>query len=130
MARPEAKLKELKAGDLKHQVGARGNLIVTVNRRSERRIIPYGDQFLHERLPVGTRVIYAPPPLDELPDADQAIRYALLRLETRIPVCAAKSEPTRNHRNRRPDCPLPQCAVPTFESGYQPDTADVGGLRR
>src|SRR5437660_6994393 len=88
MARPEAKLKELKTADLKHQVGARRDLVVTVNRRSERRLIAYGDEFLYEKLPVGTRVIYAPPPLDEVPDPDQAIRYALLRPENADPLFA------------------------------------------
>ena len=88
MARPEAKLKELKPADLKHQVGARRELVVTVNRRSERRLIAYGDEFLFEKLPVGTRVIYPPPPLDELPDPDQAIRYALLRPENADPLFA------------------------------------------
>jgi hypothetical protein len=62
MARPEAKLKELKTAELKHEVGARSDLVVKVNRRSERRIIPYGEEFLFEKLPVGTRVIYPPPP--------------------------------------------------------------------
>jgi nickel-dependent lactate racemase len=88
MARPEAKLKELKTADLKHQVGARRDLVVNVNRRSERRLIAYGDEFLYEKLPVGTRVIYPPPPLDELPDPDQAIRYALLRPENADPLFA------------------------------------------
>jgi hypothetical protein len=58
MARPEAKLKELKTAELRHEVGARSGLVVKVNRRSERRIIPYGEEFLFEKLPVGTRVIY------------------------------------------------------------------------
>src|ERR1700726_1833576 len=78
MARPEAKLKELKTAELRHEVGARSDLVVKVNRRSERRIIPYGEEFLFEKLPVGTRVIYPPPPMDPLADPDQAIRYALL----------------------------------------------------
>ena len=88
MARPEAKLKEVKLADLQQQPGGRSDLVVTINRRSERRLIAYGDEFLHEKLPVGTRVIYAPPPLDELPDADQAIRYALLRPENADPLFA------------------------------------------
>ncbi len=54
MARPEAKLKELKTADLKHEVGARKDLVITTNRRSERRLIAYGDDFLFEKLPVGT----------------------------------------------------------------------------
>lgn len=88
MARPEAKLKELKPADLAHQVGARRDLVVTINRRSEHRLIPYGDELLYEKLPIGTRVIYAPPPLEELPDYDQAIRYALLRPENSDPLFA------------------------------------------
>ena len=78
MARPEAKLKELKPSELRHDVGARGDLVVTLNRRSQPRLIPYGDEFLFEKLPAGTRVVYPPPPLDALPDPDTAIRYALL----------------------------------------------------
>ena len=91
MARPEAKLKELKPAELRHEVGARSELVVKVNRRSERRIIPYGEEFLFEKLPVGTRVIYPPPPLDPLADADQAIRYALLHPENQDPLFAQLS---------------------------------------
>ena len=91
MARPEAKLKELKTAELRHEVGARSDLVVKVNRRSERRIIPYGEEFLFEKLPVGTRVIYPPPPLDPLADADQAIRYALLHPENQDPLFAQLS---------------------------------------
>ena len=78
MARPEAKLKEITPAALKHEVGARRELVVTLSRKSEPRLIPYGDDFLLEKLPAGTRVILPPPPLDALPDPDTAIRYALL----------------------------------------------------
>ena len=78
MARPEAKLKELNPAELKHEIGARRDLVVTLNRRSEPRLIAYGEDFMFEKLPAGTRVIYPPPPLDPLPDPDTAIRYALL----------------------------------------------------
>src|SRR5215471_5686094 len=88
MARPESKLKELKSTELRHEVGARRDLVVTVNRRSERRLIPYGEEFLFEKLPVGTRVIYPPPPMDPLPDPDVAIRYALLHPENADPLFA------------------------------------------
>ena len=88
MARPEAKLKELKTAELKHEVGARKDLVITTNRRSERRLIAYGDDFLFEKLPVGTRVIYPPPPLEPLADPDQAIRYALLHPENADPLFA------------------------------------------
>jgi lactate racemase len=78
MARPEAKLKELKPFELRHEIEARRELVVTVNRRSQPRLIPFGEDFLVEKLPAGTRVIYPPPPLEALPDPDRAIRYALL----------------------------------------------------
>ncbi|HYC22736.1 MAG TPA: lactate racemase domain-containing protein [Candidatus Bathyarchaeia archaeon] len=88
MARPEAKLKELKPAELRHEVGARKDLVVTLNRRSEHRLIAYGEDFLFEKLPAGTRVIYPAPPLDPLADPDQAIRYALLRPENADPLFA------------------------------------------
>jgi lactate racemase len=88
MARPESKLKELKTAELRHEVGARRDLVVTTTRRSESRLIPYGEEFLFEKLPVGTRVIYPPPPLEALADPDQAIRYALLRPENQDPLFA------------------------------------------
>jgi nickel-dependent lactate racemase len=88
MARAEGRLKELKSADLKHETGARRGLVVTLNRRSERRLIAYGDDFMFEKLPAGTRVVYPPPPLDPIPDADQAIRYALLHPENAKPLFA------------------------------------------
>jgi len=88
MARPESKLKELKPAELRHEVGARRELVVTTTRRSQSRLIPYGEEFLYEKLPVGTRVIYPPPPLEPLADPDQAIRYALLRPENQDPLFA------------------------------------------
>ena len=88
MSRPEAKLKELKSAELKHEIGSRKDLIINTNRRSERRLIAYGDDFLFERLPVGTRVINPPPPLEALADPDQAIRYALLHPENADPLFA------------------------------------------
>ena len=91
MARPEAKLKELKTAELRHEVGARSDLVVKLNRRSERRVIPYGEEFLFEKLPVGTRVIYPPPPMDPLADPDQAIRYAILHPENQDPLFAQLS---------------------------------------
>src|SRR5205814_1654890 len=88
MARPEAKLKELRPAELKREIGARRDLVVTVNRRSESRLIAYGDDFMFEKLPVGTRVIYPPPPLEPLADPDVAIRYALLHPENADPLFA------------------------------------------
>src|SRR5215475_505567 len=88
VAAPEAKLKQLQPADRAAGVGARSDLVVTIGRRSDRRLIACGDKFLYERLPDGTRVIYPPPPLDELPDVDRAVRYALLRPENTDPLFA------------------------------------------
>src|SRR5215469_18207515 len=91
MAQAERKLKELKTAHLKHDIGARRDLVVTLNTRSQARLISYGDDFLVAKLPPGTRVIYPPPPLDPLADPDQAIRYALLHPENQDPLFAQLS---------------------------------------
>lgn len=44
---------------------------------SPRRVIPYGERFLHEKVPVGTRVVFPNPPIAGLPDVPAAIRHAL-----------------------------------------------------
>ena len=88
MAQAERKLKELKTAALKHDIGARRDLVVTLNTRSQPRLIAYGDDFLLAKLPPGTRVIYPPPPLEALPDPDVAIRYALLHPENADPLFA------------------------------------------
>jgi len=62
--------------------------IVHIDKRSAKRIVWYGDGFMHERLPVGTRVIYPPQPLKGLPDPDRAIRQALVRPEGGDPLHA------------------------------------------
>jgi nickel-dependent lactate racemase len=51
--------------------------IAIIDTDSAPRIIHFGEDLWLERLPVGTRVIYPPPPLEELGDADAAIRGAL-----------------------------------------------------
>ena len=102
MARPEAKLKELKTAELRHEVGARRDLVVTLNRRSEPRLIAYGDDFLFEKLPAGTRVIYPPPPLEPLRRSRRrdSLRAAPSR-ERRPAVRAAQSQHARDDRDRR-----------------------------
>ncbi len=64
------------------------DLVITTNRRSQPRLIAYGDDFLLAKLPPGTRVIYPPPPLEPLADPDQAIRYALFHPENADPLFA------------------------------------------
>jgi hypothetical protein len=52
-------------------------LITYVERPDERYCFYSGEAFRYEKLPVGTRVIYPPPPLDPIPDLDDAIENAL-----------------------------------------------------
>jgi hypothetical protein len=51
--------------------------VVVQSAASPRRVIAYGETFLHEKLPNGTRVIFPNPPLNPLPDVRAAIRHAL-----------------------------------------------------
>lgn len=52
-------------------------LVVTIDKDSAPRIFHHGEDFLLEDLPVGTRVIYPPPPMKGLENVDAAIRYAI-----------------------------------------------------
>ncbi len=51
--------------------------VVTIDKDSAPRIIPFGEDFWLEDLPVGTRVIYPKEPLAGLEDTNAAIRYAV-----------------------------------------------------
>lgn len=51
--------------------------VVYIDRDSAPRIIPSGEDFLLEDLPIGTRVIYPKPPIKGLPNREAAIRYAI-----------------------------------------------------
>ncbi|MBA3785898.1 MAG: DUF2088 domain-containing protein, partial [Acidobacteria bacterium] len=51
--------------------------IIYIDRDSAPRIIPFGEDFILEDLPVGTRVIYPNPPIKGLPNREAAIRYAV-----------------------------------------------------
>ena len=51
--------------------------ITYIDTDSEPRILHYGEDFLLEDLPVGTRVIYPKAPIVGLPNPEAAIRYAL-----------------------------------------------------
>ncbi len=51
--------------------------VVTIASDSAPRIVHYGEDFLLEQLPIGTRVIYPPEPLAPLQNNAAAIRYAL-----------------------------------------------------
>ena len=51
--------------------------IVFIDKDSAARVLHNGEDFLEEHLPVGTRVIYPPPPIRGLPNPRGAIRHAL-----------------------------------------------------
>jgi lactate racemase len=51
--------------------------VVYIDRDSAPRIIPSGEDFILEDLPIGTRVLYPNPPIKGLPNREAAIRYAL-----------------------------------------------------
>lgn len=51
--------------------------VVIQSSASPRRVIPFGERFLHEKVPVGTRVVFPNAPLAPLPDVPAAIRHAL-----------------------------------------------------
>jgi hypothetical protein len=60
--------------------------VVYIDSDSAPRIIPAGEDFLYEHLPVGTRVVYPNPPMKGLPHPDAAIRYALNHPEGMDPL--------------------------------------------
>lgn len=62
--------------------------VVYIDSDSAPRILHYGEDFLYEQLPIGTRVIYPKPPIKGLPDPDAAIRYALNHPEDMEPLHA------------------------------------------
>ena len=62
--------------------------IITIDTDSAPRIMFYGEDFLCEDLPVGTRVIYPRKPIAGLPNPRAAIRYALHHPESMEPLHA------------------------------------------
>src|SRR5215213_4819802 len=51
--------------------------IIYIDRDSAPRIMPMGEDFILEDIPIGTRVIYPNPPIQGLPNREAAIRYAV-----------------------------------------------------
>src|SRR5437870_4599652 len=68
--------------------GAADDCVVTIDNDSAPRILFYGEDFLCEDLPVGTRVIYPRRPIAGLPNPRAAIRYALNHPEDSPPLHA------------------------------------------
>ena len=51
--------------------------IIYIDKDSAPRIMPNGEDFILEDIPIGTRVIYPNPPIKGLPNREAAIRYAV-----------------------------------------------------
>ncbi len=62
--------------------------VVTIDHKSKPRVVFAGDRLVEVDMPVGSRVVYAKPPLQELKDPDAAIRYALNHPEGKEPLWA------------------------------------------
>ncbi|HZO31724.1 MAG TPA: lactate racemase domain-containing protein [Chloroflexota bacterium] len=62
--------------------------VIELDSRSAPRVIWSGEDLLSVRLPAGTRVVYAKPPIPGLPDREGAIRYALANPEGSDPLVA------------------------------------------
>ena len=60
--------------------------VVTINHRSKPRVLFSGDQLVEVDLPIGSRVIYAKPPMEPLADVKAAIRYAVNHPENSEPL--------------------------------------------
>lgn len=60
--------------------------VVTINHRSKPRVLFSGDKLVEVDLPVGSRVIYAKPPMEPLADVSAAIRYAINHPEDSPPL--------------------------------------------
>ena len=56
----------------------RPGFVLEVDRSTPPTLFWHGERFVLERLPEGSRVIYAPEPLEPLADPSEAIRHALL----------------------------------------------------
>ncbi|MBI3725358.1 DUF2088 domain-containing protein [bacterium] len=67
---------------------SRDRCVVKIDRSSAARVLHYGEGFLQEKLPEGTRVLYPPPPLQPVKDVKQAVRYAISHPEGSEPLFA------------------------------------------
>jgi lactate racemase len=56
----------------------RPGFVLDVDRSTPPTLMWHGEGFRLERLPVGSRVVYPPEPLEPLKDPDDAVRYALI----------------------------------------------------
>ena len=56
----------------------RERCVVTLERGSAERVLPFGEDFIKAKFPAGTRVIYPPDPVEPVPDVRAAVRQALI----------------------------------------------------
>ena len=90
--------------------------IVTIDTDSAPRILFYGENFLLEDLPIGTRVIYPKRPLTGVANAKAAVRYALNHPEEMDPLqVPGARQNLEEFRNR-----LESAAVPYEETRIEP----------
>ena len=95
--------------------GARPGFVLEVDRSTPPTLFWHGEGFKLEKLPIGSRVIYAPEPHEALSDPRSAIRHALLNHSaTRShshrcssPACASRSRSTTSR------CRCPRWSAPT-----------------
>lgn len=67
--------------------------VIYTDTSSPARCIPFGEDFLEEHLPVGTRVIFPNPPMEPLAHPSAAIRYALSHPEGGVAPLYAQLKP-------------------------------------
>lgn len=58
-------------------IGDRSKLIIYVEDERRKYLFHYGEGFVYDHLPKGTRIIYPPPPLEPIEDVDSAIEAAI-----------------------------------------------------
>ena len=101
-------------------VSPRPGFVLEVDRSTPPTLIWHGEGFRLERLPVGTRVVYAPEPLAPLADPDRrSATPSSTRSATPQPLshaavaraCGSRSPSTTSR------CPSRRCAPPTSASG-------------
>ena len=68
---------DLRKPERKHPMSPRPGFVLEVDRSTPPTLFWHGERFSLERLPEGSRVIYAPEPVDPLKDPPAAIRSAL-----------------------------------------------------
>ena len=74
--------------DIYDPVAAAQGCVVHLDKNSAPRLLFSGEDLIWAKLPPGTRVVYAKPPIPGLPDPEAAIRHAVLHPENMDPLPA------------------------------------------